>query len=106
MWWDYTVGNVRERPFSAIWSDTSDPLMKGLKQRPRTVEGRCAQCRYFDICGGNTRTRAWQLTGNPWEEDPGCYLTDTEIGAGASRPRLRVTAYHRPRRNALKETMP
>jgi heme d1 biosynthesis radical SAM protein NirJ len=106
MWWDYTLGNVRERSFSEIWSDVSDPLMKGLKQRPRQVKGRCAECRYFDICGGNTRTRAWQLTGDPWEEDPGCYLTDTEIGAGTSRPRLTVTAYHRRRRNSTKETMP
>jgi heme d1 biosynthesis radical SAM protein NirJ len=106
MWWDYTLGNVRERPFSEIWSDVSDPLMKGLKQRPRQVKGRCAECRYFDICGGNTRTRAWQLSADPWEEDPGCYLTDTEIGARTSRPRLTVTAYHRPRRNTIREPMP
>jgi heme d1 biosynthesis radical SAM protein NirJ len=80
MWWDYTLGNVRERPFSKIWEDRSDPLMAGLKQRPRHVEGRCARCAYFGICGGNTRTRAWQVTGNAWAEDPGCYLTDEEIG--------------------------
>ena len=24
-WWDYTLGNVRERPFSAIWTDTRRP---------------------------------------------------------------------------------
>ena len=29
---------------------------------------------------GNTRVRAQQLTGNPWSEDPGCYLSDEEIG--------------------------
>jgi heme d1 biosynthesis radical SAM protein NirJ len=106
MWWDYTLGNVRSRPFSEIWLDVSDPLMAGLKQRPRQVKGRCAECRYFDICGGNTRTRAWQLTGDPWEEDPGCYLSDAEIGAETSRPRLTVTAYHRPRRDTTHETMP
>ena len=47
---------------------------------PRPVEGRCAQCRYLNICGGNTRVRAYQLTGNPWAEDPACYLSDSEIG--------------------------
>ena len=26
-WMDYTFGNVKERPFSEIWLDTSDPLM-------------------------------------------------------------------------------
>ncbi len=40
-------------------------------------------CQHFAICGGNTRTRAQQLTGDPWAEDPGCYLTDEEIGAVA-----------------------
>jgi heme d1 biosynthesis radical SAM protein NirJ len=80
MWWHHTLGNVRERPFSAIWSDTSEPLMAGLKARPRPVQGRCAKCVHFDICAGNTRVRAQQVTGNAWAEDPGCYLDDAEIG--------------------------
>ncbi|MDX9995222.1 MAG: heme d1 biosynthesis radical SAM protein NirJ [Rhodocyclaceae bacterium] len=79
MWWHHTLGNVRERPFSAIWPDVSDPLMAGLKQHPRPVKGRCAGCAYLGICNGNTRVRAQQLTGDPWAEDPGCYLTDEEI---------------------------
>lgn len=84
MWWDYTLGNVRERPFSEIWPDTTDPLMAGLKAFPRQVKGRCGACAHFDICGGNTRVRARQLTGDPWAEDPACYLTDEEIGLTAS----------------------
>ena len=79
MWWHHTLGNVRQRPFSGIWTDTSDPLMAGLKRFPRCVKGRCATCAHFDICGGNTRVRAQQTTGDPWAEDPGCYLTDEEI---------------------------
>jgi len=78
-WWHYDLGNVRQRPFSDIWMDTSDPIMKGLKAVPRLIKGRCGECRYFDICGGNTRVRAMQLTGDPWAEDPACYLTDDEI---------------------------
>jgi len=78
-WWHYGLGNVRQRPFSAIWPDTSDPIMKGLKAAPRLIKGRCGSCRYFNICGGNTRVRALQLTGDPWAEDPACYLTDAEI---------------------------
>ena len=80
MWWDYPLGNVRERPFSEIWRDTSDPLMAGLKTAQRPVEGRCAVCEYRAMCNGNTRVRAWQTTNNFWAEDPGCYLTDEEIG--------------------------
>jgi len=95
MWWDYTIGSVKQRPFSEIWEDRSDPLMAGLKQRQRPLEGRCAECRHLPICGGNSRTRAWQLTGNPWAEDPGCYLTDEEIGVVGSAPRIEVTPYRR-----------
>jgi heme d1 biosynthesis radical SAM protein NirJ len=82
MWWNHTLGNVRERPFSDIWMDTSDPIMAGLKARPRKVGGRCGACAEFAICGGNTRVRAWQVTGDPWAEDPACYLDDEEIGIG------------------------
>jgi heme d1 biosynthesis radical SAM protein NirJ len=80
MWWDYPLGNVRERPFSDIWMDTSDPLMAGLKQAKRPVEGRCAVCEHRASCNGNTRVRAWQTTNNFWAEDPGCYLSDADIG--------------------------
>ncbi|PVV05484.1 MAG: heme d1 biosynthesis radical SAM protein NirJ [gamma proteobacterium symbiont of Ctena orbiculata] len=79
MWWDYTLGSVKERRFSEIWMDTREPLMAGLKQKVRPLEGRCADCTHRSICGGNSRTRAWRLTGNPWAEDPGCYLSDDEI---------------------------
>jgi radical SAM protein with 4Fe4S-binding SPASM domain len=78
-WWHYSLGNVRQRPFSEIWEDTSDPIMAGLKATPRLIKGRCGSCRYFNVCGGNTRVRAMQLTGDPWAEDPACYLTDAEI---------------------------
>ncbi len=80
MWWGHDLGNVKTRLFSEIWMDTSDPIMAGLKATPRVISGRCAQCGYFGICGGNTRVRAMQLTGDPWSEDPACYLTDAEIG--------------------------
>jgi len=80
MWWHYNLGNIRERPFSQIWTDVSDPLMAGLKAKPRSVKGRCGACMHFDICGGNTRVRAQQVSNDPWAEDPGCYLTDEEIG--------------------------
>ena len=97
MWWHYTLGNVRKRPFSEIWTDLSDPLLAGLKQRPRAVKGRCGACPYLDVCGGNTRVRAQQLTGDPWAEDPACYLTDEELGLEHAAPRLSVTPYTRQR---------
>jgi heme d1 biosynthesis radical SAM protein NirJ len=80
MWWNYPLGNVRQRTFGDIWQDLSDPLMAGLKQSPRPMTGRCAACTHLAICNGNTRVRAWQTTGDFWAEDPGCYLDDAEIG--------------------------
>ncbi len=78
-WQDHTLGNVKEQPFSEIWSRTDDAILNGLRTRPRPVGGRCATCRHLDICGGGFRVRAWQRYGNPWHEDPGCYLSDEEI---------------------------
>ena len=96
MWWHHDLGSVRERPFSAIWADTSDPLMAGLKRQPRPVTGRCGACAHLAICGGNTRVRAQQVTGDPWAEDPGCYLDDAEIGltqVQANAPRVTTTPF-------------
>ena len=82
-WWHYPLGSVRERPFSEIWREPRDPIMAGLRQRPRPVKGRCGACGHLDVCGGNTRVRAHQTTGDAWAEDPACYLFDEEI---ARRP--------------------
>jgi len=79
-WRHYSFGNVRERPFSEIWTDTSNSLMKKLKDKKRYVKGRCAQCRWLDICAGNFRVRPEAVTGDVWAADPACYLTDQEIG--------------------------
>ncbi len=98
-WWDYTLDNVRNRPFSEIWEDRSDPILGGLNQKPRPLQGRCGECAYLSICGGNTRTRAFQTTGNLWAEDPACYLTDAEIGLpGGQVLESRIAAAPRPSR--------
>jgi len=78
-WRHHSFGNVLERPFSEIWTDMSDPLMARLKDKKRYVRGRCAVCRWLDICGGNFRVRAEAATGDLWGPDPACYLTDEEI---------------------------
>ena len=76
----HTFGNVRERPFGEIWQDESSPILAGLKERKPLLKGRCAKCRFLDQCNGNFRTRAEARTGDYWESDPACYLTDEEIG--------------------------
>lgn len=93
MWPHLSLGNVRRRSFGEIWTDTSNPVMAALKRRPRAVQGRCGACRYLDICGGNTRVRAHQVTGDMWAEDPGCYLGNDEIGVDVLAARVAVTPF-------------
>lgn len=76
----HTFGNVRERKFGDIWQDTTHPIMAGLKERKGLLKGRCSKCQFLDNCNGNFRTRAEARTGDFWESDPACYLTDEEIG--------------------------
>ncbi|MBP1765799.1 MAG: putative heme d1 biosynthesis radical protein NirJ1, partial [Firmicutes bacterium] len=76
----HTFGNVRERKFKDIWTDLSNPILAGLKDRKSLLKGRCAICQYLNQCNGNFRTRAEAMTGDFWESDPACYLTDEEIG--------------------------
>lgn len=84
-WWRYDLGSVRERPFSAIWTDPHEPLLAGLRDRRSRITGRCSRCKFFDACGGSLRVRADAHYGDPWAPDPACYLTDEEIGIEKSR---------------------
>ena len=79
-WWHHSLGNVTERPFSQIWSDVSEPLLAGLRDRRSRLTGRCARCRFIDVCNGNLRVRAEAAYGDVWAPDPACYLTDEESG--------------------------
>jgi 12,18-didecarboxysiroheme deacetylase len=78
--WRYkSFGNVRKRPFSEIWTQPEDELLLKLKEKKKHVKGRCANCSWLDICGGNFRVRAEATTGDVWAPDPACYLNDEEI---------------------------
>jgi Fe-coproporphyrin III synthase len=79
-WRHYSAGNIRDKPFSEIWSEPSDELLPKLRDRKKYLKGRCAACKWLDICNGNFRVRAEAVTGDVWAEEPDCYLTDEEIG--------------------------
>jgi 12,18-didecarboxysiroheme deacetylase len=78
-WRHHSFGNIKDRPFSEIWTDTSEPLMNKLKEKKKYATGRCSTCRWLDICAGNFRVRSEAVTGDIWAPDPACYLTDEEI---------------------------
>lgn len=83
-WGHATLGNVKERKFSEIWTDESNPLLHALRHKGEHVTGRCGRCERREICGG-CRIRAEAVTGDMWAADPACYLTEEEIGATATK---------------------
>ena len=84
-WGHYDLGDIHQKPFSDIWSNSDEPLLKGLRHRREYVKGRCRLCKYFDGCGGSLRVRADIYFNDPWAPDPGCYLTDEEIGLDSEK---------------------
>jgi radical SAM protein with 4Fe4S-binding SPASM domain len=80
-WQTLTLGNVKERPFSEIWRDQTNPQLALLRNRNARLEGRCADCRFLAVCGGGFRVRAVQVYGNLLAPDPACYLKEREIAA-------------------------
>ena len=70
-------------------------MLATLRQRPRPLKGRCGACAFKQVCGGNTRIHALQVSGDPWAEDPACYLSNAEIGLGDEEftDRLKVTPF-------------
>jgi 12,18-didecarboxysiroheme deacetylase len=77
-WRNRSLGNVRKRPFSQIWTDENNEFLMKLKNKKQYVQGRCAKCVWLNVCGGNFRARA-ESEGEIWGPDPACYLTDEEI---------------------------
>lgn len=78
-WRHRVLGNVLGKPFPAIWDNPDNDFLMKLKGKKHHVQGRCRTCRWLDVCAGNFRARAEAATGDPWAEDPACYLSEEEI---------------------------
>lgn len=77
-WHELTLGNVKERKFSDIWSNRDNATLNALRDRNGHLTGKCASCRFLNVCGGGFRVRALQMTGDLWAPDPSCYLNEQE----------------------------
>lgn len=77
-WHELTLGNVKERKFSDIWSNRDNAALNALRNRKEHLTGKCASCSFLNVCGGGFRVRALQMTGDLWAPDPSCYLNDQE----------------------------
>jgi radical SAM protein with 4Fe4S-binding SPASM domain len=63
-----SVGNVRGVGIEQAYREA--PLLVSLRD-PSALKGRCGACEFAEICGGS-RSRAYALTGDPFESDPWC----------------------------------
>jgi putative heme d1 biosynthesis radical SAM protein NirJ2 len=74
---DIKTGNIRERPFSEIWS--CNPVFNRL--RTMRYEGACGKCKYSNACGG-CRARALFYYGDYMEQEPWCRYREGNITVG------------------------
>lgn len=68
-----TLGNIRETPFDRLWTTCDDPLLAGLRDAPRQLDGACRTCPDLNVCNGGSRARAYAVHGTLTAEDPSCY---------------------------------
>ncbi|MBN1614421.1 MAG: heme b synthase [Deltaproteobacteria bacterium] len=61
-------GQVRERPFEAIWNESV--ILKELRDL-NLYKGKCGRCEFIGVCGG-CRARAYESTGDYLAEEPLC----------------------------------
>jgi radical SAM protein with 4Fe4S-binding SPASM domain len=74
---DFFIGNIRTRPFSAIWADNAHPVIARFRTKTPSPGGKCGECRYLPLCGGGCRVRAHAATGDFFAEDPFCFVENT-----------------------------
>lgn len=67
-YFDLQLGNVREKPLSAIWRES--PVFDDLRH-PERLKGKCGVCEYRAVCGG-CRARAFARTGDYLAQEPYC----------------------------------
>jgi radical SAM protein with 4Fe4S-binding SPASM domain len=71
---EFLVGNIRDRPFSELWSDGTNPVLSLFRRKDARFGGRCAGCTWRDLCGGGCRVRAHAVEGDFLAEDPFCFI--------------------------------
>jgi radical SAM protein with 4Fe4S-binding SPASM domain len=78
-WWNYPVGNVKDKTFKEIWENSNEPVLGKLRKKSEFADKRCLTCKWFDLCKGNFRFLGTQSDAKYWLNEPACYLTDEEI---------------------------
>jgi len=79
----FLVGNIRDRPFSELWNDDTNPVLSRFRKKSGEIQGKCRSCAYLSPCGGGCRVRAYARSGDFTGEDPFCYVGDSSDGGTA-----------------------
>jgi radical SAM protein with 4Fe4S-binding SPASM domain len=77
-WQRRTIGNIREKKLSDIWFDEKREILTMMKDKTHYLRDKCGRCRHNHLCRG-CGARAEVTCGDPFGEDPACYLTEVEI---------------------------
>ena len=83
-WQSRTIGNIREKKFSDIWFDEENEILAKMRDKTRYLKDKCGRCKLSHLCMG-CRVRAEVACGDPFGEDPACYLTEEEISGAKVR---------------------
>jgi radical SAM protein with 4Fe4S-binding SPASM domain len=67
-YFDMQLGNVKEKPFSEIWTESK--VFNDLRDYS-LLKGKCGACEFKAVCGG-CRARALEVTGDYLEAEPYC----------------------------------
>jgi len=67
-YFDMQLGNVKEQPFSQIWTEST--VFNDLRDYSK-LKGKCGICEYKAVCGG-CRARALEVTGDYLAAEPYC----------------------------------
>lgn len=71
---EFRIGSIREHPFSELWNDPDNPVLKLFREKKEYLTGKCRSCSYLDLCGGGCRVRAYWQSGDFSADDPFCFI--------------------------------
>ncbi|MBI4845476.1 MAG: radical SAM protein [Candidatus Omnitrophica bacterium] len=77
-WQEQVLANIKETEFCSFWNDKENKQLNRLRHKHKYLKGKCSRCAYKEYCGG-CRVRAFAKYNDFWQEDPCCYLTESEI---------------------------
>lgn len=69
-----SLGNVREKNLREILRPDNPALAPFLNIEKHLRGPRCSRCPFRRICGGGSRGRALEAYGDPWADDPLCFI--------------------------------